>query len=181
MEDTSEERNTHIDAEMDEPVDHSEDYAVDSQGNSGESSDDEEDELFNTIIFPTEEEDEDYEDEETEGINEAESDSDGAQTFDISLPTIHSYLGDIDSLPRAESEVYFSHGDKLELLLISLANITLFPGETLPLRLVHAVDIAAIHQIASNNSRIFGVINSKKDTKTGTIAEIKYMKRASEG
>lgn len=95
----------------------------------------------------------------------------------------HSYLGDIQAI-RSRSFLNESH--EYEMIILSLPNIVLFPGETVPLRIMNQSYIEAIEKLMHKQETSFhgglgslhlGVVNQDKEIlvgNIGTTSEIRY-------
>eukprot|EP00250_Pteridium_aquilinum_P024667 c2941_g1_i2 orf=252-1487(-) len=102
----------------------------------------------------------------------------------------HSYLGEVDDISCRS--VFLEEGALLTLPLFYLEGIVLFPGATLPLRLIEARDKAAL-ELAMHNEEApctLGVVhtlaitpyeNVLQSALVGTTAEIRQLRTVAEG
>ena len=66
-------------------------------------------------------------------------------TFDTSMPSSHSYLGETQSAAEGVALVgILREDDAVDLPVVSLHDIVLFPGQTLPLTLTRPAAVRAI-------------------------------------
>ncbi|KAH6831147.1 ATP-dependent protease La domain protein [Perilla frutescens var. hirtella] len=113
----------------------------------------------------------------------------GEYTYDTSLVTLHSYLGDVED---THSRLAFLDGGAvLTLPLFYLEGVVLFPEATLPLRVVFPNFIAGVERAMGQADARYtiGVVRVYRDpsngrvrlSTTGTTAEIRQYRRLEDG
>ncbi|XVF48588.1 hypothetical protein PTKIN_Ptkin03bG0202400 [Pterospermum kingtungense] len=135
--------------------------------------------------------------EEVEGLNESSDDDRDASavastedfTFNTNLTSLHSYLGEVDDT-RHRSAIW-EGGAILNLPLISLEGVVLFPEATLPLRVVQPNFVAAVNRAMTQADAPYtmGVVRAYGDpefgqlrlAKIGTTAEIRQYRPVEDG
>ncbi|KAI5057766.1 hypothetical protein GOP47_0027781 [Adiantum capillus-veneris] len=113
----------------------------------------------------------------------------GGFTFDISLASTHSYLGEVDDIHCRRS--FWDGGATLTLPMFYLEGIVLFPEATLPLRVIQprfkaAVELAMKQEEAPGT---IGVIHVRANPRgeglhfsvVGTTAEIRQLRHLEDG
>ncbi|KAK2587505.1 hypothetical protein KPH14_003204 [Odynerus spinipes] len=92
-------------------------------------------------------------------------------TFDLTLPTTHSYLG--HNLKELRGRTLLDDGIYRNLPLLVKHSIILFPGQTLPMK-VDGLQTINMLQNCIQKDRIFGVVclGDEKMVRIGTTAEI---------
>ncbi|MCO5589420.1 hypothetical protein L7F22_043387 [Adiantum nelumboides] len=113
----------------------------------------------------------------------------GGFTFDISLASTHSYLGEVDDIHCRRS--FWDGGATLTLPMFYLEGIVLFPEATLPLRVIQprfkaAVELAMKQEEATGT---IGVIHVRANPRgdglhfsvVGTTAEIRQLRHLEDG
>ncbi|KAL3500617.1 hypothetical protein ACH5RR_039710 [Cinchona calisaya] len=98
----------------------------------------------------------------------------GEFSYDTSLAALHSYLGDVEDTHNGRA--FLDGGIVLNLPIFYLQGVVLFPEATLPLRVIHAFFIAAVHlyRDPSDNRRV-------RFLNIGTTAEIRQYRRLEDG
>lgn len=116
------------------------------------------------------------------------SDPSEAFTFNTSLASMHTYLGEVDDTHRRVT--YLDGGTILNLPMIHLPGIVLFPEAILPLRLLQPVFKAALERAINQTDAcyIFGVVvvcrkpnGAVSFGDIGTTAEIRQYKYSDDG
>ncbi|XP_042057551.1 uncharacterized protein LOC121802061 [Salvia splendens] len=113
----------------------------------------------------------------------------GEYTYDTSLVTLHSYLGDVED---THSRLAFLDGGAVLILpLFYLEGVVLFPEATLPLRVVVPNLIAGVERAMgeADARNTIGVVRVFRDpnngrvrlSTTGTTAEIRQYRRLEDG
>ncbi|KAM7258239.1 hypothetical protein ACFE04_013980 [Oxalis oulophora] len=107
-------------------------------------------------------------------------------TFDTSLASLHTYLGEVDDTSHRLS--FLNGGAILILPLFYIEGVVLFPEATLPLRVIRANFIAAVERALSENSSLVVVrafqdySNGKRRlARIGTTAKIRQYRRLEDG
>ncbi|XP_043674625.1 protein cereblon isoform X1 [Vespula pensylvanica] len=92
-------------------------------------------------------------------------------TFDLALPTTHSYLG--NNLKELRGRTLLDDGIHRNLPLLVKHSIILFPGQTLPMK-SESIEVIRMLQNCIQKDHIFGVIcvNNGKMVHVGTTAEV---------
>jgi len=113
-----------------------------------------------------EEEEEEEEEEEQQTQEQSESEEEEVpleershMNFDTSLPSTHSYLGNVNTLG---GRTFLDTTKAITLPLYVPTNFVLFPGQTLPLRMLNRNDIKMISAVIEGDrfpSKTFGVVN----------------------
>lgn len=113
----------------------------------------------------------------------------GEYTYDISLVTLHSYLGDVEDTHNRLA--FLNGGAVLTLPLFYLEGVVLFPEATLPLRVVFPNFIAGVERAMGQADARYtiGVVRVYRDptngrvklSTTGTTAEIRQYRRLEDG
>ncbi|KAL3679706.1 hypothetical protein R1sor_022662 [Riccia sorocarpa] len=113
----------------------------------------------------------------------------GGFTFDTTLVSQHTYLGEVDDIPQARS--FLSGGDILTLPMFYLEGTILFPDDTLPLRVVQPRFKAAVERAMRQTEApcTIGVIHRRARMRgsgvpmlsVGTTAEIRQLSRLTDG
>ncbi|XP_051160441.1 protein cereblon [Leptopilina boulardi] len=108
--------------------------------------------------------------ENTEAENDVQQSNDN-NTFDITLSSTHSYLG--NNLEELRGRTLLDEGIYMNLPLLIKQSVVLFPGQTLPLTVFDRQTIEMLQQCINKN-RIFGVVCRGYDNliSIGTTAEI---------
>lgn len=127
--------------------------------------------------------DDDDDDDATHGGPSASEDV----TFDTSLAALHTYLGEVDDTHHRIA--FLEGGAVLNLPLFYLEGVVLFPGATLPLRVVQPNFIAAVEKAMNqlDASYTIGVVRVYRDngrirfSTIGTTAEIRQYKQLDDG
>ncbi|KAG9449106.1 hypothetical protein H6P81_009071 [Aristolochia fimbriata] len=136
----------------------------------------------------SEEEEEEEEDEEFSSEYGGGDSSDGEFTFDTCLPSLHSYLGDVEDTRGRVS--FLDGGAVLCLPMFYLEGVVLFPEATLPLRVIQPRYKASVEKaMRQDTSFIIGVVRvyqRRGDTRrycseVGTTAEIRQYRRLQDG
>eukprot|EP01102_Stenamoeba_stenopodia_P005766 TRINITY_DN1649_c0_g2_i1.p1 TRINITY_DN1649_c0_g2~~TRINITY_DN1649_c0_g2_i1.p1 ORF type:complete len:525 (+),score=127.13 TRINITY_DN1649_c0_g2_i1:331-1905(+) len=171
--------------------------------NNLESDSSEEDAGADDLIYEDEEEepipiiqedDDDDEVQEAERQRLLQESGEERQTFDLNLPSSHSYLGEVPAVPSKEKEAEpegedeWKAGTILTVPIIYLEGVILFPGQTIPLRvfLMGAINrlLAYIRSLLNRSGslleqqRMIGVLSNitkKRNVQVGTLAEIVKM------
>ncbi|XP_061369594.1 uncharacterized protein LOC133312424 [Gastrolobium bilobum] len=117
------------------------------------------------------------------------ADTSGEFTFNPSITSLHSYLGDVEDTRHRTA--FLDGGAILNLPLFCLPGFVLFPGATLPLRVIVPKFVAAVERALSQVDVPYtiGVVRIHRDTanrrmKTeniGTTAEIRQYGRLEDG
>ncbi|XP_070558131.1 protein cereblon-like isoform X2 [Ptychodera flava] len=105
--------------------------------------------------------------------------------YDPALPTAHSYLG--TDLEEYSGRTVLDDDSYMNLPLLTLPNVVLIPGQTLPLHLFQPRLVAMMKHVLQSN-RTFGLVTWSYDdlsgertmAKVGTTAEIFSVKEESE-
>ncbi|KAK6249022.1 hypothetical protein QUC31_020587 [Theobroma cacao] len=142
----------------------------------------------------------DYEElqiEEVEGLAESSDDDRDATgvpsidkfTFNTDLTSLHSYLGEVDDTHH--SFAFWEGGAILSLPLFYLEGVVLFPGATLPLRVIQPNFVAAVNRALTQADAPYtmGVVRVYRDynngplrlAKIGTTAEIRQFRSLEDG
>ncbi|GAB2275808.1 hypothetical protein Dimus_010557, partial [Dionaea muscipula] len=113
----------------------------------------------------------------------------GEVTFDADLASLHTYLGEVEDTHHRLS--FLEGGAILNVPLFYLEGVVLFPGATLPLRVVHSNFVIAAERTISQIDIPFviGVIHVYMDPSdgrmvfglVGTTAEIRQYRRLEDG
>ncbi|KAG6542344.1 hypothetical protein Mapa_016270 [Marchantia paleacea] len=113
----------------------------------------------------------------------------GGFTFDTSLASLHTYLGEVDDVGQARS--FLNGGALLTLPMFYLEGIVLFPEDTLPLRVLQPRFKAAVERAMRQTEApcTLGVIHVRARMRgsgvhmasVGTTAEIRQLRRLSDG
>ncbi|KAL2613317.1 hypothetical protein R1flu_025009 [Riccia fluitans] len=113
----------------------------------------------------------------------------GGFTFDTTLVSRHTYLGEVDDISQARS--FLSGGDILTLPMFYLEGIVLFPDDTLPLRVLQPRFKAAVERAMRQTEApcTLGVIHLRPRIRgsgvpmlsVGTTAEIRQLSRLEDG
>ncbi|XP_061373280.1 uncharacterized protein LOC133315631 isoform X2 [Gastrolobium bilobum] len=113
----------------------------------------------------------------------------GEITYDTCMPSLHTYLG--DSEEKHHRAAFLDGGAVLNLPLFCLDGVVLFPGATLPLRVIGSNFVAAIERALNqvNVPYTIAVIQVRGDPAnhrmnsagTGTTAEIRQYGRLEDG
>ncbi|CAK9236218.1 unnamed protein product [Sphagnum tenellum] len=113
----------------------------------------------------------------------------GGFTFDTNLASMHTYLGEVDDVTSSRS--FADAGAVLTLAMFYLEGIVLFPGDTLPLRVLQPRFLAAVdrarHSVEAPN--MLGVIHVRARPQdgqvhvasVGTTAEIRQLRQLPDG
>ncbi|CAM6024635.1 unnamed protein product [Sphagnum balticum] len=113
----------------------------------------------------------------------------GGFTFDTNLASMHTYLGEVDDVTSSRS--FADAGAVLTLAMFYLEGIVLFPGDTLPLRVLQPRFLAAVdrarHSVEAPN--MLGVIHVRARPQdgqvhvasVGTTAEIRQLRQLTDG
>lgn len=104
-------------------------------------------------------------------LSESISENAPDNTFDLTLPATHSYLG--NNLEELRGRTLLDEGIYMNLPLLIKQSVVLFPGQTLPLTVFDTETIQMLRQCITKN-RIFGVVclGYDKLISIGTTAEI---------
>lgn len=137
-------------------------------------------------------EEEDDEEEEADGNNQRNSGEASVSdefTYDTSLAALHSYLGDVDDTHNRLT--FLDGGSVIDLPMLYLEGVVLFPEATLPLRVISPYYIAAVERSLKQVDAPFtiGVVRVYKDpinwrarvSNTGSTAEIRQYRRLEDG
>eukprot|EP00899_Mesostigma_viride_P010433 jgi/Mesvir1/19391/Mv10426-RA.1 len=99
----------------------------------------------------------------------------------------HSYLGEVDDVNHRSGILLLPPGTSVELPLFHLDGIVLFPGDTLPLRVIQPRQRAAV-ECAMESSRTLAVVLLERQgwdatsvASVGTTAEIRRLRRCPDG
>ncbi|XP_012570656.1 uncharacterized protein [Cicer arietinum] len=113
----------------------------------------------------------------------------GEFTYNICVASLHSYLGDVEDTHHRTA--FLDGGAVLNLPLFCLQGVVLFPGATLPLRVIESNFVAAVERSLSRVDVPYtiGVIrvysdtanHSMKSASIGTTAEIRQYGRLEDG
>ncbi|GAB2250900.1 hypothetical protein Droror1_Dr00017150 [Drosera rotundifolia] len=113
----------------------------------------------------------------------------GGFTFDAGLASLHTYLGEVEDTHHGLS--FLEGGASLNVPLFYLEGVVLFPGATLPLRVVDSNFIMAAERTISqiDMSFVIGVIHVYMNPadgrmafgRVGTTAEIRQYRRLDDG
>ncbi|KAH9570350.1 hypothetical protein CY35_02G035200 [Sphagnum magellanicum] len=113
----------------------------------------------------------------------------GGFTFDTNLASMHTYLGEVEDVTSCRS--FADGGALLTLAMFYLEGIVLFPGDTLPLRVLQPRFLAAVerarHSVEAPN--MLGVIHVRARPQdgqvhvasVGTTAEIRQLRQLTDG
>ncbi|KAG5034399.1 Protein cereblon [Glycine max] len=109
--------------------------------------------------------------------------------FDTYIAPLHTYLGDVEDTRHRTA--FLDGGAILNLPLFCLGGVVLFPGATLPLRVIEPHLVAAVERALTQDDIpcTIGVIRIHRDTATrrtksasiGTTAEIRQFGRLGDG
>ncbi|KAK4274250.1 hypothetical protein QN277_017502 [Acacia crassicarpa] len=110
-------------------------------------------------------------------------------TFDTCITSLHTYLGEVEDTHHRTA--FLDGGACLSLPLFYLEGVVLFPGATLPLRVIQPNLIAAVDRALGQLDVRYtiGVIRVERDpqnrraklARTGTTAEIRQYRRLEDG
>lgn len=108
-------------------------------------------------------------------------------TFDASLASLHTYLGEVDDTRGRVA--LLDAGTILSLPMLYLQGVVLFPGATLPLRLIQGRLVAAVEKALRQVDApcTIGVVlmyrqtNHRANALVGTTAEIRQLGRLDDG
>ncbi|XP_054788639.1 uncharacterized protein LOC129294361 isoform X2 [Prosopis cineraria] len=110
-------------------------------------------------------------------------------TFDTCITCLHTYLGEVEDTHHRTA--LLDGGVRLSLPLFYLDGVVLFPGATLPLRVIQPNYVAAVDRALSQVDVRYtiGVIRVQRDTENhrtklariGTTAEIRQYRRLEDG
>ncbi|CAI9093576.1 OLC1v1029115C7 [Oldenlandia corymbosa var. corymbosa] len=113
----------------------------------------------------------------------------GEFTYDTSLAALHSYLGDVEDTHNRLA--FLDGGALLNLPMLYLEGVVLFPEATLPLRVIHVHFIAAVERALSQVVAPYtiGVVRLYRDPHNGRVrfanvgctAEIRQYRRLEDG
>lgn len=159
------ENNRHADMELSE-----------SEGSNDESdSDTDDDEYFDDAVDDLDEinimevmDDEELSSEESH----QEEDHANVHDFDRSLPAHHQYLG--SNIEEFSGRTIFAEDQTIQLPILKLPSVVLFPGETLPLNFYMPNHVSMIRNLFTTN-RTLGIVNlnlQNQQCQFGTTAEI---------
>ncbi|GBG76201.1 hypothetical protein CBR_g21950 [Chara braunii] len=119
-----------------------------------------------------------------------EAGSGAAVTFDMTLPTLHTYLGEVDDV-AAGGRAYAEGGALLTLPVFYYEGIVLFPGERMPLIIQPRHKAAVERALASQESEgahTIGIVHVRRGlspsrvmTMVGTTAEIRQLRYLEDG
>ena len=110
-------------------------------------------------------------------------------TFDTSMPSSHSYLGETRSAAEGVALVGIVREDDAvpDLPVVSLHDIVLFPGQTLPLTLTRPAAMRAITALLEDGSsrRLLLVVNprvicAERALRVGTTGEIRSYRKTTD-
>ncbi|KAJ8681843.1 hypothetical protein QAD02_017635 [Eretmocerus hayati] len=109
--------------------------------------------------------------EHSEDAHEDNASSSEISDFDLNLPTSHSYLG--SNLEELKGRTILDEGIYMNLPLLPMRSVVLFPGQTLPLAVFGSGVINMLDNCIQKN-RTFGVVclSDDKLEMVGTTAEI---------
>lgn len=136
-----------------------------------QDEDDEEEEIINILGNNDESEVE-------EGTTESDSSKIVNVTYDRSLPTAHSYLG--NDLEEVSGRAYLEEEDYINLPIVAYPGVILVPGQLLPLKVFRQRVVSMLRRLLGENDKIFGVVNYYRHSddprpqmaSIGTVAEI---------
>lgn len=122
----------------------------------------------------------DYSDQ-VSGSSNADEERREAISYDTSLPTQHSYLG--NDLEELSGRTVLEDNLTVTLPLLVLPNIVLMPGQKLPLQLLRPATVSMMQHIIEKD-RTFGLINQRQTDGSmvrnisiiGTTAEVRSYK-----
>ncbi|BAT78365.1 hypothetical protein LR48_Vigan04g206700 [Vigna angularis] len=110
-------------------------------------------------------------------------------TFDTYITPLHTYLGDVEDTRHRTA--FLDGGAVLNIPLFCLRGVVLFPGATLPLRVIEPRLVAAVERALTQDDvpHTIAVIRIHRDTATrrtksasvGTTAEIRQFGRLGDG
>ncbi|KAF3446727.1 hypothetical protein FNV43_RR11907 [Rhamnella rubrinervis] len=110
-------------------------------------------------------------------------------TFNTSLASLHTYLGEVEDTHHRVA--FLDGGANLNLPMFYLEGVVLFPGATLPLRVIQPNFVAAVERALSQVDAPYtiGVIHAHTDpdngrirfSSIGTTAEIRQYRRLEDG
>ncbi|XP_028802225.1 protein cereblon [Neltuma alba] len=110
-------------------------------------------------------------------------------TFDTCITSLHTYLGEVEDTHHRTA--FLDGGARLSLPLFYLEGVVLFPGATLPLRVIQPNFVAAVERALSQVDVPYtiGVIRVHRDAENrrtklariGTTAEIRQYRRLEDG
>ncbi|KAF0718494.1 Aste57867_1663 [Aphanomyces stellatus] len=100
-------------------------------------------------------------------LNEDQEDLDNIDPFVVD----HSYLGDDMAVMRSKS-TYFTPGTTMSMPLVLLPDLVIFPGETLPLRMLSTSTLQLITTRLRDGNDFFALINTNHLHHVGTVIQI---------
>ncbi|KAL2340093.1 hypothetical protein Fmac_008033 [Flemingia macrophylla] len=122
-------------------------------------------------------------------FNSSAPDSSAEFTFDTYVAPLHTYLGDVEDTRHRTA--FLDGGAVVTIPLFSLQGVVLFPGATLPLRVIEPHFVAAVEKALTRDDIPYtvGVIRIHRDTvnrrmksaSIGTTAEIRQIGRLDDG
>lgn len=127
-------------------------------------------------------------DPDTLGTSENDQDTAPNISYDTSLPTQHSYLG--NNLEELSGRIVLDDDSCVQLPLVALPGIVLVPGQTLPLHLFNIPMMSMVKRIIAND-KTFGMVNcsdsryadsgsSPELANIGTTAEVRSYREEEE-
>ncbi|XP_037422894.1 protein cereblon-like [Triticum dicoccoides] len=118
-----------------------------------------------------------------------DNDEDGRREFGRQT-ALHTYLGDVDDIPGRKATL-LEAGSILSLPMLFLHGVVLFPGATLPLKLIEARFVAAVEKALRRDDApgTIGVVlmhgrpnhRNYANASVGTTAEIRQLGRSDDG
>ncbi|VAH21344.1 unnamed protein product [Triticum turgidum subsp. durum] len=118
-----------------------------------------------------------------------DNDGDGRREFGRQT-ALHTYLGDVDDIPGRKATL-LDAGSILTLPMLFLHGVVLFPGATLPLKLIEVRFVAAVEKALSRDDApdTIGVVlmhgrpnhRNYANASVGTTAEIRQLGRSDDG
>ncbi|XP_020187370.1 uncharacterized protein [Aegilops tauschii subsp. strangulata] len=118
-----------------------------------------------------------------------DNDGDGRREFGRQT-ALHTYLGDVDDIPGRKATL-LDAGSILTLPMLFLHGVVLFPGATLPLKLIEARFVAAVEKALRRDDApdTIGVVlmhgrpnhRNYANASVGTTAEIRQLGRSDDG
>ncbi|KAF0707084.1 hypothetical protein AaE_013781 [Aphanomyces astaci] len=87
----------------------------------------------------------------------------------------HSYLGDDLTVATTSTSAHFTPGSLVAMPLVWLPNVVIFPGETLPLRMLATSTLQLMTTRLRNGDDTFALINANIPRHVGTVIQIERM------
>ncbi|RDD39935.1 Protein cereblon [Trichoplax sp. H2] len=166
----ADEENNHDDIEIAEPS--TSDESISDDESDDEEFDDAVDDWGDIDIVEVAGEHDDDEQDTSQESQQDDDDDSNDHNFDPSLPVHHQYLG--SNLEEFTGRTVFEEDQVVQLPILRLPSLVLFPGELLPLHFYMPNQVNMVRNLFRTN-RTLGVVNlkhSNQQCRYGTTAEI---------